>query len=181
MLLPGIGVRRCWFENWHSELVYFYTPVLLLVVSNTVLFAVTAHRIRSIRQETAILKSSESTRSDLIKKDKQRYGLYLKLFIVMGVNWSVEIISFAVGGEHWYWIITDISNLALGIFIFFIFVWKNKVRNLLLKRIRGGRGVKSGTDLSGTGRWATRSSSAPYTEDTRVSGDENALRLRDMQ
>lgn len=58
--------------DWISTLIYFYTPVLVLVVCNTVLFAVTAHRIRTIRQETAILKGSESARSDRLKKDKQR-------------------------------------------------------------------------------------------------------------
>lgn len=55
-----------------SELVYFFIPVLVLVVCNVILFSVTAYRIRSIRQETAILKSAESSRSDKLKKDKQR-------------------------------------------------------------------------------------------------------------
>ncbi|RVE50886.1 hypothetical protein evm_004453 [Chilo suppressalis] len=131
---PGIGSRRCWFEDWLGELVYFFIPVLVLVVCNVVLFTVTSYRIRSIHQETAILKGSESARSDKLKRDKQRYGLYLKLFVVMGVNWSVELISFAVGGSNWYWILVDISNIALGFFIFFIFVWKKKVRNLAAKR-----------------------------------------------
>lgn len=52
----------------------------------------------------------------------------------MGVNWTVELLSFAVGGSNWYWIITDISNIGLGIFVFLIFVWKKKVRNLVQKR-----------------------------------------------
>lgn len=52
----------------------------------------------------------------------------------MGVNWSVEVISFAVGGSNWYWVLIDLSNIALGIYIFFIFVWKNKVRNLIIKK-----------------------------------------------
>lgn len=63
-----------------------------------------------------------------------RYGLYLKLFMVMGVNWTVELISFAIGGSNWYWIVTDISNIGLGVLVFFIFVWKKKVRNLVRKR-----------------------------------------------
>lgn len=63
-----------------------------------------------------------------------RYGLYLKLFVIMGVNWTVEVISFAVGGSNWYWIVVDLSNIALGIYIFFIFVWKNKVRTLVAKK-----------------------------------------------
>ncbi|XP_072949346.1 G-protein coupled receptor Mth2-like [Epargyreus clarus] len=178
IITPGFGSKRCWFNDWTSELVYFFIPVLVLVVCNVVLFSVTAYRIRSIRQETAILKSSESSRSDKLKKDKQRYGLYLKLFVVMGVNWTIEIISFAVGGSNWYWVVVDISNIVLGLFIFFIFVWKNKVRNLAAKKWRSIRGKPAATDTS-LGRWATQSSSAP-TENTRVSTDETTIRLKDM-
>lgn len=54
--------------------------------------------------------------------------------MVMGVNWTVELLSFAVGGSNWYWIIVDISNIGLGVFVFLIFVWKKKVRNLVQKR-----------------------------------------------
>lgn len=157
---------------------YFFTPVLVLVVCNVTFFAVTAHRIRSIRQETAILKGAESSRSDKLKKDKQRYGLYLKLFMVMGVNWSVELISFAVGGSNWYWIVTDISNIGLGVFVFFIFVWKKKVRNLVQKRFRNIFGLESTESDTRAGKWNT-TSTAP-TEDTRISSDDSALRLKDM-
>ncbi|CAH2048684.1 unnamed protein product, partial [Iphiclides podalirius] len=177
IITPGFANKRCWFDNWLSELVYFLTPVLVLVVCNVVLFSVTAHRIRSIKQETAILKGSESARSDKLMRDKQRYGLYLKLFIVMGVNWTVEIISFSVGGSNWYWILIDISNIALGVFIFLIFVWKKKVRNLIAKKWRSVRGVPASDSAA---QWATRSSSAP-TEDTRVSNDETALRLKELR
>ncbi|XP_026499602.1 G-protein coupled receptor Mth2-like isoform X1 [Vanessa tameamea] len=177
IITPGFGSRRCWFDNWLSELVYFFTPVFALVICNSVLFSITAHRIRSIRQETAILKGAESSRSDKLRKDKQRYGLYLKLFVVMGVNWTIEVISFAVGGSNWYWIVVDLANIVLGIYIFFIFVWKNKVRNLISKRWRTIRGIPA-TETS-LRKWATRSSSAP-TEDTRVSSVETAIRLKDM-
>ncbi|CAK1580414.1 unnamed protein product [Parnassius mnemosyne] len=176
IITPGFAYRRCWFDNWLSELVYFFTPVLVLVVCNVVLFSVTAHRIRSIKQETAILKGAESARSDKLTKDKQRYALYLKLFVVMGVNWTVEIISFSVGGSNWYWILIDISNIVLGLFIFLIFVWKRKVRNLVAKKWRSVRGVRAS---DGAAQWVTRSSSAP-TEDTRISNDETALRLKDL-
>ncbi|XP_045536560.1 G-protein coupled receptor Mth2 [Papilio machaon] len=176
IITPGFGAMRCWFTNWMSELVYFLSPVLVLVVCNVVLFSVTAHRIRSIRQETAILKGAESARSDKLKRDKQRFGLYLKLFMVMGVNWTVEIISFSVGGSNWYWILIDISNIALGAVIFLIFVWKKKVRNLVAKKWRSIRGIRNTESAA----WATRSSSAP-TEDTRISNDETALRLKEIR
>ncbi|XP_073957023.1 G-protein coupled receptor Mth2-like isoform X2 [Choristoneura fumiferana] len=178
IMKPGLGDMKCWFEDWQRDLLYFFTPVLILVVCNTVLFSVTAHRIRSIKQETAILKGSESARSDRLKKDKQRYGLYLKLFMVMGVNWTVELISFGVGGSNWYWAVIDLSNIMLGFFIFLIFVWKKKVRNLVKKRWQSFRGTRTMADSS-LGKWATRTSSAP-TEDTRVSSDETALRMKEV-
>lgn len=73
--------------DWTSELVYFFTPVFALVVCNVVLFSITAHRIRSIRQETAILKSSESSRSDKLRKDKQRYFFY---FLIQRQNACIK-------------------------------------------------------------------------------------------
>ncbi|KAJ8731259.1 hypothetical protein PYW07_004423 [Mythimna separata] len=178
IISPGFGTKRCWFVDWLADLVYFFTPVLVLVVCNVIFFSVTAHRIRSIRQETAILKGAESSRSDKLKKDKQRYGLYLKLFMVMGVNWTVELLSFAVGGSNWYWIIIDISNIGLGIFVFLIFVWKKKVRNLVQKRFRSMFGMATTERDTRTGKWNT-TSTAP-TEDTRISTDDSALRLKDM-
>lgn len=66
--------------EWIAELAYFFTPILALVVCNVVLFSVTAHRIRSIRQETAILKGAESSRSDKLKRDKQRSEILYKYF-----------------------------------------------------------------------------------------------------
>ncbi|KAH9627869.1 hypothetical protein HF086_015313 [Spodoptera exigua] len=161
--------------DWVSDLVYFFVPVLILVICNVVFFTVTAYRIRSIRQETAILKGAESSRSDKLKKDKQRYGLYLKLFMVMGVNWTVELLSFAIGGSNLYWIITDISNIGLGVFVFLIFVWKKKVRNLVQKSLFG---LSPTEHDQRTGKWNT-TSTAP-TEDTRISTDDSAMRLKDM-
>lgn len=61
--------------------------------------------------------------------------LYLKLFIVMGVNWSAEIISFAFDFTPEYiWYVTDIGNTLQGVLIFLIFVCKKRVLQLLNKK-----------------------------------------------
>lgn len=62
--------------------------------------------------------------------------LYLKLFIVMGVNWSAEIISWALdpNGTGSVWYVTDIGNSLQGVLIFFIFVCKTRVLRLLNKK-----------------------------------------------
>lgn len=62
--------------------------------------------------------------------------LYLKLFIVMGVNWSAEIISFAFDfAPEYLWYVTDIGNTLQGVLIFLIFVCKKRVLRLLNKKL----------------------------------------------
>lgn len=63
--------------------------------------------------------------------------LYLKLFIVMGVNWSAEIISWAVDSKtsESLWYVTDIGNALQGVLIFLIFVCKKRVLVLLNKKL----------------------------------------------
>lgn len=70
-----------------------------------------------------------------------RFKLYMKLMMGMGVNWSMEIVSWAViwannnetPDEIWY--LTDFCNALYGVFIFFIFVFKKKTWNSLKKRL----------------------------------------------
>ena len=66
----------------------------------------------------------------------RRFNLYLKLFIVMGINWSMEIISWLCKDiPEYVWYITDLANTLQGVIIFIIFVWKDKIKRLLLKRL----------------------------------------------
>lgn len=57
--------------------------------------------------------------------------MIFSLFILMGVSWMMEVISFAVGGSAYIWIPTDILNILTGVFIFVIFVCKPNVWKLL--------------------------------------------------
>lgn len=54
----------------------------------------------------------------------------------MGITWGAEIVSslFKDNLEP-IWFITDLANTLQGITIFFTFVWKDKVKQLLLKRL----------------------------------------------
>lgn len=68
-----------------------------------------------------------------------RFNLYVKLLFAMGVNWSMEVISWLVNwntkNEYQYiWYATDFFNAVYGVFIFFIFVFKKKIWTLLQRR-----------------------------------------------
>lgn len=74
--------------------------------------------------------------------------LCLNLFIVMGINWSAEILSFAFGSSgSILWFVTDIGNTLQGVFIFIIFVCKKRVLELVKEKLCSGhRSLARSTD-----------------------------------
>lgn len=66
--------------------------------------------------------------------------MYLKLFIVMGVSWVMEILAWSIDIDlvpSTVWYPTDMINALQGLIIFIIFVCKKKMKRLLLKRFGG--------------------------------------------
>ncbi|XP_076649673.1 putative G-protein coupled receptor Mth-like 3 isoform X2 [Halictus rubicundus] len=140
---PQFGEQSCWFKTDEAKAIYFYVPMGVTVVCNICLFISTALKIVQHKKDTANhLKGVDSRRHD---DNKQWFNLYLKLFIVMGINWSMEIVSWLCHNTPTYiWYLTDLTNTLQGVIIFLIFVWKEKIRQLLLKRFRcRGRNVLS--------------------------------------
>ncbi|KYN27327.1 G-protein coupled receptor Mth2 [Trachymyrmex cornetzi] len=133
LIRPEIGVTKCWFNTDEARALYFYGPMGLTVICNICLFISTALKIVRHKKDTAHhLRGSESRRHD---DNKQWFNLYLKLFIVMGINWSMEIISWLFkNAPPSIWYLTDLTNTLQGLIIFIIFVWKKKIKRLLLKR-----------------------------------------------
>ncbi|XP_028048142.1 G-protein coupled receptor Mth2 isoform X3 [Monomorium pharaonis] len=133
LIRPEFGATKCWFKTNEARALYFYGPMSVTVICNIGLFISTALKIVRHKKDTAHhLRSSESRRHD---DNKQRFNLYLKLFIVMGINWSMEIISWLFEKAPPYvWYLTDLTNTLQGLIIFIIFVWKEKIKRLLLKR-----------------------------------------------
>nr|XP_008190998.2 PREDICTED: G-protein coupled receptor Mth2 isoform X4 [Tribolium castaneum] len=137
VLKPDIGNGQCFLRRGFPELLYFYGPMAILITINIVLFAITAIKIRRIKSETAMLKKEDSKRHSY-ENDRQIFNLYVKLLFAMGVNWSMEIISWAViwaeEAPEAIWYLTDFCNAIYGVFIFFIFVFKRSIWKLLKKR-----------------------------------------------
>lgn len=132
VLRPRFGEKKCWFHDDVTLLAYFYGPVGVIVICNIFLFILTAIRIAQLKRETAMLKGTDSRRHD--DDNRQRFNLYLKLFLVMGVNWSMEVISALAGGPEYVWYVTDICNTLQGVLIFVIFVWKDRIRRMLMEK-----------------------------------------------
>ncbi|XP_049545738.1 probable G-protein coupled receptor Mth-like 10 [Anopheles darlingi] len=145
-LRPNVGEESCFLKDDKlTQFVYVYLPLLLLISANIFFFATTAIRIYQTEQANITIMKGNSRRHTKAHNDRNRFGLYLRLFTIMGVTWSLEIISWLVNDSKasspsWLEYVLDISNCLVGIVIFFMFVWKQKVKKLLLERFGKSKG-----------------------------------------
>ncbi|CAG0901835.1 unnamed protein product [Darwinula stevensoni] len=113
-------------EHHVGTILYFYGPVAFLLLVNVVFFALTSHHLIRHARNTAHLTSRQ--------KPTQNFWLYLKLFVVMGLSWTTEVISYLVKGPEEYWIFTDAINCLQGLFIFIIVICKKEALKVLRRR-----------------------------------------------
>ncbi|XP_036138668.1 G-protein coupled receptor Mth2 isoform X2 [Monomorium pharaonis] len=135
---PEICEKKFWFGEDRAKTIYFYVPMGATIISNICFFIATTVTIMYQNKHTSKkLRDSESKRHN---ENKQRFNMYLKLFIVMGISWVMEIIAWSVEADlvpSAIWYPTDIINALQGFIIFIIFVCTKKIKHLLLKRYGG--------------------------------------------
>ncbi|XP_047532981.1 G-protein coupled receptor Mth-like isoform X2 [Vanessa atalanta] len=132
-LLPSLRHHGCFFSG-KSKLFYLYGPIVILCFANIVFFVLTAVKIAQIKKQISVLKHRESAKHDGQNKEKQRLLLYIKLFIVMGINWLLEVVSAIYPNADHIFRFIDAYNVLIGLIIFIIFVCKRKIIGLLKKR-----------------------------------------------
>ncbi|XP_052894771.1 G-protein coupled receptor Mth2-like [Anopheles moucheti] len=163
-LRPKFGTTRCLFvENKLIEFLYLYMPLLILVFMNVVFFVITALRIYKIQCETSVVRRGDSKRHTKLDNDRDRFGLYLRLFIVMGVTWSLEIISWAVDNNAWIFYVSDVCNCIQGFLIFALFVLKQKIKRLIYKKF-GIREIRQEQKMSSCSTRTTATMVSSYQE-----------------
>lgn len=95
------------------------------------MYARTAYHIYKVEKQTQILRTRESQTT---ASERERFVVYLRLFIVMGVTWSMESLAWIFFDESYLFHFTDFLNSLQGLMIFLLFVWKPKVKNLIIER-----------------------------------------------
>ncbi|KAJ6642043.1 G-protein coupled receptor Mth2 [Pseudolycoriella hygida] len=141
---PGIGTETCFLPTSPlPQFLYFYLIIVLVMVSNSTFFIITSLKIRSVKNDLARMTSADDTHQQSLDDKKEICALYVRLFIVMGISWIMEIISFLVNPVGKVFYATDIMNTIQGVIIFFLFVMKPKTMNLIKKRWRMWRDKSS--------------------------------------
>ncbi|KAH8410611.1 hypothetical protein KR009_006638 [Drosophila setifemur] len=152
VIRPNFGHGRCWFtyDSFGSaSLLFFSGPVGILFIFNLVLFVLTLKYCNKVKREIYKMQSLNSDKPILKRRffqDKTRFVMNTKLCFVMGITWFLEIVSilFYDHKKTFFWSISDSFNVLLGIFVFFIFVFKRRIWNEILIKL----GYQSETNIS---------------------------------
>ncbi|XP_063383774.1 G-protein coupled receptor Mth2-like [Cydia fagiglandana] len=129
---PDINGTGCFLEG-SGKFMYLYVPMLVIIVMNWILFLMTSFNIWRLSRGTAVLDSPAAGNPSAHRTHRHRFMLYLKLSVIMGVSWVLEVLS-ALSPEYRAWYLSDAYNLLMGFFIFLIFVCKKKIIKKLEKR-----------------------------------------------
>ncbi|XP_072750744.1 G-protein coupled receptor Mth2 [Anoplolepis gracilipes] len=145
-LRPDIGSTSCWFTqnpDSFSELTFFIGPITIQLISNVVFFVLTSLYCNKVKAEIKrVTTDPMDPRCKRFHSDRNRFVMNIKLFIVMGISWICEVVSFFVKKylDYIYWHYTlfyasDVFNCLQGLLIFILFVLKSRVYLALRRRL----------------------------------------------
>ncbi|XP_052741324.1 G-protein coupled receptor Mth2 isoform X2 [Bicyclus anynana] len=126
-LKPNIIANRCFFGKY-ERLYYLYTPMLILIGANWVFFCMTGYLIWKTKRACRGV-GMNSTPNNI----KHRLIIFLRLSLVMGISWVLEVVS-SMKSDSPVWYITDLYNIMLGVGIFIITVCNQRVYKLVKQR-----------------------------------------------
>jgi len=129
VIKPKYGQRKCWLDDDSALAAYFYGPIGVLLLVNLIFFILTSWTLY------IATKVSKHAIHQSTTTHKKRYLVYLKLFLVMGVIWNFEIISWKVGPPN-MWLATDIINALQGLLVFIIVICKRKTFNQINQTLK---------------------------------------------
>ncbi|XP_043263170.1 G-protein coupled receptor Mth2 [Colletes gigas] len=138
-LKPNFGSLNCWFSS-KGELIFFRGPVAIQLISNVVFFILTADHCSKVKAEIRRVADPSDPRSKRFHADKTKLIMIVKLFVVMGIFWILEIVSSIMNTytdfswRHEAFYPSDVINCLQGLLIFILFVMKPRVYQALRNR-----------------------------------------------
>ncbi|XP_046350693.2 G-protein coupled receptor Mth2-like [Haliotis rufescens] len=118
---PGYGDGICWFSKKLGLLVFFATPLALIVTLNIIFFTMTVANICLVKRTSARRLGPDY---------RNQFSIYIKLFLVMGLTWVLGFLSAFVPHPVTTYLYITLNTLQ-GLFIGVSFVCTWKVLHLL--------------------------------------------------
>ena len=114
---PQYGVSTCWISNSKGLIVFLLSPLAVVIVLNSVFFALSVRSICVTKRKSSELLQTKSNCEILI---------YIKLSTVMGLTWVFGYVATLVQNQV-FWYLFVIFNGLQGLFIFCSFVLNRRV------------------------------------------------------
>lgn len=133
LLKPDFVKNRCWFRDGKEILAYFYGPMGVLCMANTLLICHTGLRLYCADKKCdCFFGSCRRADHTLYRTHMTEFWQRFTLFALMVICWVMEVISWMVGpADSELWALTDTLNTFQGVFIFITFLRSSKKRRLL--------------------------------------------------
>ncbi|KAJ8722243.1 hypothetical protein PYW08_004645 [Mythimna loreyi] len=109
IVTPHVPEFGCFLEGG-VKLYYLYIPKLILIICNWIFYLMTAFNIWRLSRSTAVLDSAAAGNPQAHRTHRHRFMVYLKLSVVMGLYWVLEIVSFLYPGFTIRWIFDFFNN-----------------------------------------------------------------------
>lgn len=143
---PNFAKESCWFKSTDQAMPYFYVPVGLLLLANAVLFILTFIKLAKCQKDLdlrRLARNQESDRRDrrFLRRLTRTTYVCLIVFLLMGLNWMIELISWFVNRDSVDWSTIDFINALQGVLIFGLFVLRRPQRDFVWYRIQQLRGL----------------------------------------
>ncbi|GFT12819.1 g-protein coupled receptor Mth2 [Nephila pilipes] len=128
----------CWITNSKAKVIFFTTIGVVVLLSNTVFFVMSAFIIKNNTMKNA---------SDQLKQTARlNFFLYVRLGFLMGLTRLVCIIAL-LSNERIVWTIFDVLQSLQGVFIFLLFTCSRRVFKYIRNKISPGTPQSSATDI----------------------------------
>ena len=122
---PAYAEGLCWITQRMALLIFFGIPLALLLCSNIAFYILTIRHLVLITRTTKIIQQNA--------ENKHRFGLYVKLSVIMGLTWIFGFMA-TLSEVELLWYVFVILNSLQGAFICVSFVITKKVGRLLMEK-----------------------------------------------
>ena len=121
--VPEFGGSRCWYTQRYAMLLYFGVPIALSILLNIFLYISTCYNLHKAFHNSLVASKMEG----------HNFGIYVRLFILMGITWIFGFIS-AFTDEIVIDFIFVILTSLQGLFLFVSFVFNKLVLSEIRKK-----------------------------------------------
>ncbi|CAL4068058.1 unnamed protein product [Meganyctiphanes norvegica] len=129
VLRPNLVGSTCFLEGKMVKWTYLYWVILVICLVNLYFIIYVWYTVYSSKKKVAEMSNRRSVQDGVkksVKKDDQKldyfFPMLLKMFLIMGVTWIIEIPSTGAC----LWVIGDLFNLLQGVSIFIATVCTEK-------------------------------------------------------